>query len=305
MKSGVYRFPGSHLETEKAAVTPIEWARIMVGIKGAGEMATGVAIRLYRAGFSRILMMEKAHPLAVRRTVSFCEAVHDGIVRVEGVEAVRVQHIDDIFAAWKEGRVPVLIDPQWRILSRIRPQVVVDATIAKSNLGTSLKDAPLVIGLGPGFTAPDDVHRVVETMRGHDLGRVMEKGSALANTGVPGPVGGYTVERVLRAPATGLFHSDLDISRRVKAGDVVGTVEGKPVVAGIDGVLRGLIRKGTLVRRGIKIGDIDPRCDENVCATVSDKARAIGGAVLEAILGASHLLEQRVPHEPSSCAVHQ
>jgi xanthine dehydrogenase accessory factor len=271
----------------------IDWNSIIVGIKGAGEMATGVAVRLKRAGFSRIFMMETEYPLAVRRTVSFCEAIHDGKSVVEGIEAVRTKDESGIFEAWEKDQIAINVDPCWTFLTRMHPQVVIDAIIAKRNLGTTLGDAALVIGLGPGFTAQVDVHRVIETMRGHDLGRVIDKGSALADTGIPGSIGGHTMDRVLRAPVTGTFHSERKITDPIKAGDRIGDVDGRKVVAEIDGVLRGLIRKGTLVRAGIKIGDIDPRGCVEYCSTVSDKSRAIGGAVLEAILGASRLLVKR------------
>lgn len=270
-----------------------DWRRIVIGIKGAGEMATGVAVRLTLAGFSRIFMMETERPLAVRRTVSFCEAIYDGKSVVEGIEAVRTEDKDDIFAAWEKGKIAVLADPGWVILPRIRPMVVIDAIIAKKNLGTTRGEAPLVIGLGPGFTAEADVHRVIETMRGHDLGRVIDRGSARADTAIPGPIDGHTVDRVLRAPATGTFHSQRKITDRIRAGDVIGNVAGKEVVAKIDGIIRGLIREGTVVRERIKIGDIDPRGRVEYCFTVSDKSRAIGGAVLEAILGASGIWGER------------
>jgi xanthine dehydrogenase accessory factor len=276
-----------HRNLTEDLMWPINRNGIIIAIKGAGEMATGVSVRLKRAGFSKIFMMEIEHPLAVRRTVSFCEAIHDGKSVVEGIEAARTQDIDDIFGAWEKGQIAILVDPSWAILPRIRPQVVIDAIIAKKNLGTTLGDGSLVIGLGPGFTAEMDVHRVVETMRGHDLGRVIDKGSALVNTGIPGSIDGQTVDRVLQAPVTGIFHSQRNITDKIRAGDVIGDVEGRTVVAKIDGVLRGLIREGTVVRQGIKIGDIDPRGRVEYCSTVSDKSRAIGGAVLEAIFGYS------------------
>lgn len=274
-------------------MAPVDRTNTIVGIKGAGEMATGVAVRLKRSGFSSIFMLEMAHPLAVRRTVSFCEAIHDGQSMVEGIASVHARNRAEIFNAWKKGRIPVLIDPQWRMVQRLQPHVVVDAIIAKRNLGTTIGDAPLVIGLGPGFTAPVDVHRVIETMRGHDLGRVIDKGSAGANTGIPGSIGGYTRERVLRAPVAGLFHSNVTITDSVRAGDRIGHVDGRGVQAEIDGVIRGLIRSGSFVSQGVKIGDIDPRGRAAYCHTVSDKSRAIGGAVLEAILGAWEKLGRR------------
>lgn len=272
---------------------PIDWSRTIVGIKGGGEMATGIAVRLKRAGFSRIFMMEIEHPLAVRRMVSFSEAIHDTKTFVEGVEAVRTQDKKEIFTAWEEGQLAVLVDPEWTILEEIQTQVLIDATIAKRNLGTNIVDAPLVIGLGPGFTASVDVHKVIETMRGHDLGRVIEKGSAQANTGIPGNIGGYTVDRVLRAPANGVFHSEHKITDQIRVGDVICNVAGKKVVAKIDGIIRGLIREGTVVHEGAKIGDIDPRGRAEYCSTVSEKSRAIGGAVLEAILRASCVMGKK------------
>jgi len=277
----------------KTMMEAIDWQEMIIGIKGAGEMATGVAVRLKRAGFSRIFMMEIEGPLAVRRTVSFCEAIYDGTAVVEEVAAVLTQDKDDIFDAWEKGKIAILADPSWAILPIIQPTVVIDAIIAKRNLGTTLGEAPLVIGLGPGFTAQVDVHRVIETMRGHDLGRVIDKGVAQANTGIPEAVDGHTVDRVLRAPTTGTFHSPFQITDRIKAGDVVGNVAGQEVVANIDGVIRGLIREGTMVRERMKIGDIDPRGRVEYCSTVSDKSRAIGGAVLEAILGASGIWVER------------
>ena len=256
----------------------------IIAIKGAGEMATGVAIRLYRAGFHRLFMLERERPLAVRRTVSFCEAIHEGSLVVEGVEAIRADGPEAFQAHWDAGRIPVIADPSWRILRAVAPDVLVDGTLAKRNLGTRITDAPLVIGLGPGFTAAEDVHLVVETMRGHDLGRVIHRGTALPNTGIPGEIGGHTVDRILRAPVTGALLAAREIGDRVKAGEVVGTVEGEAVIARIGGILRGAIRERTAVRAGVKIGDIDPRGCPEMCHTVSDKARAIGGGVLEAIL---------------------
>lgn len=265
----------------------IDWAGISIAIKGAGEMASGIAVRLWRSGFRRICMMEVEHPLAVRRKVSFCEAVHDGIARVEGIEAIRVENNDEILSAWENGQVPIIVDPQWTILDELRPHVLIDATLAKRNLGTVKEDAFLVIGLGPGFTAPIDVDRVIETMRGHHLGCVISDGAAQANTGIPGNIGGHTLKRVLRAPDKGTFVSHKKIKDKVKVGDVIATVNGQSITAEIDGVVRGLIREGTTVSESMKVGDIDPRGIVEYCSTVSEKSRSIGGAVLEAILGAA------------------
>lgn len=247
-------------------------------------MASAVAWRLYSSNMHRILMLETATPLAVRREVSFCEAVYDGSKQVEGVEAIRADNEDETRAAWTQAKIAVVVDPAWKMLDSIKPNVMTDAILAKKNLGTRIREAPLVIGLGPGFVAGRDVHFVIETHRGHDLGRIISAGAAGANTGIPGSIGGYTEERVLRAPCDGKFETRCAIGDMVKKGDRIGVVAADPVRAQIDGVLRGLIRGSTKVRAGLKIGDIDPRGDVNYCHTISDKSRAISGSVLEAIL---------------------
>ena len=257
---------------------------LTIVIKGAGEMASAVAWRLYMANFKKILMLETANPLAVRREVSFCEALHGGSQTVEGVKAVMADTIEDIDREWEQGRIAVAPDPQWLLLEQVRPEVVVDAILAKKNLGTRMMDAELVIGLGPGFYAGRDVHMVIETNRGHDLGRIITAGSAEANTGVPGAIAGFTAERVLRAPAAGHFKTTRTIGDLVSAGEIIGTVAGQKLASRIDGVLRGLIRSETTVIPGLKIGDVDPRGKKQYCFTISEKARAIGGSVLEAVL---------------------
>lgn len=253
-------------------------------IKSAGEMASGVAWRLYMANMRRICMIDLEDPLCVRRTVSFCPALETGAATVEGVEAIAAHSAAEIRAAWRQQRIPVMRTNDWETIGFDPPDVVVDAVIAKRNLGTRPSDAPLVIALGPGFEAGVDCHAVVETNRGHNLGRVMTSGFAEPNTGVPGDIAGHTAARVLRAPTAGLFHSDHRIGDRVREGEVVGEVDGAPVRAGVDGVLRGLLRSDTPVPTGLKLGDVDPRCAPEHCHTVSDKARALGGAVLEAIM---------------------
>ena len=253
-------------------------------IKGAGEMATGVACSLYRANLRRILMLETAFPLAVRRRVSFCEVVHENAVTVEGIGAVRVTGEAETRAAWAQGKIAVRVDAQGKSVTQLRPDVVVDAIIAKRNLGLSKADAPLVLALGPGFEAGRDCHLVVETNRGHHLARLIADGRAEENTGVPGIIAGFSKERVLRAPARGLFITGRKIGDRIRRGEVVGRVGDKAVVASIDGVLRGLIRGATPVTPGLKLGDIDPRGDLSYCTTISEKARALGGAVLGAVL---------------------
>lgn len=255
----------------------------VVLIRGGGEMATGVAHRLARCHF-KVCLTEAIQPEAVRREVSFCEAVYIGEKTVEGLVAVRVDSLDGIRSCWKEGKVPLLVDPDATIRQTLQPDVLVDAILAKRNLGTRIDDAPLVIGLGPGFRVGRDVHLGIETQRGHNLGRVLEAGEAEADTGVPAEIGGYTWERVLRSPGEGTFYTTKSIGDEVIPGETVGWVEELPVIAEIFGVLRGLIRGGFPARNRMKLGDIDPRGLREACFTISDKARAIGGGVLEAIL---------------------
>jgi len=258
--------------------------KLTIVIKGAGEMASAVAWRLYMANMQKILMLETDNPLAVRREVSFCEAVHDGHKTVEKIDAVRVQSPSDIYRAWKQGKIAVAADPQWRLMAKIRPDLVVDAILAKRNLGTRMQEAMLVIGLGPGFNAGNDVHLVIETNRGHNLGRIITAGPAESNTGIPGAIGGFAAERVLRAPMDGKFTARRSIGDHVQADEIVGFVQETAVHAKIGGVIRGLIRSETSVTEGLKIGDVDPRGQACNCYTISDKSRAIGGSVLEAVL---------------------
>lgn len=257
---------------------------VIVLIRGAGEMASGVAHRLHRSHFN-VCMLEIPHPIAVRREVSFCEAIYEGEKEVEGVRAKFISRPEEIHSVWQEEKIPVLVDPDGEKTRRfIKPDVLVDAIMAKKNLGTHIKKAPLVIGLGPGFYAEKDVHIVIETNRGHDLGRLILKGTAEPDTGIPGNIGGYTVERVLRTMKRGVFHPQKGIGDRVNKGLVVAVVDDFPVMAKISGIVRGLIREGVEVKKGMKVGDIDPRGKRESCFTISDKARAIGGGVLEAIL---------------------
>lgn len=259
-------------------------SELMVGIKGAGEMASAVAWRLYKANIRRILMVEVPYPLAVRRKVSFCEAVYEGRQVVEDVTAVLIRDLQGLQQAWAEGHIGVAVDPHWKLLESLKPHVLVDGILAKKNLGTSRAEAPLVIALGPGFKAGIDAHLVIETNRGHDLGRIITQGEAQPNTGVPGEIGGYTEERVLRAPVKGTFRAAKAIGDLVSEGDLVGRVDEADVRAGVSGVIRGLIRDGTPVDKALKIGDIDPRGRRDFCPTISDKARSIAGSVLEAVL---------------------
>ena len=247
---------------------------MLVLIKGAGDLATGTAVRLYRAGI-KVVMTEVAQPTAVRRTVAFSQCMYDGAAQVEGISARR---------ALERGEVPVLCDPEAAILRELPFDGVVDAILAKRNLGTAITDAPVVLALGPGFTAGVDCHGVVETMRGHDLGRLLTRGSAVPNTGVPGDVGGYTTQRIIRAPADGVFEPLAAIGQRVEEGQPVARVAGRTARAQLTGVVRGMLPAGLAVTAGMKAGDIDPRCRAEHCFTVSDKARAIGGGVLEGLL---------------------
>jgi xanthine dehydrogenase accessory factor len=257
---------------------------LIVLIRGAGEMASGVAHRLHQSHF-KVCMLEIPHPIAVRREVSFCEAIYEGEKEVEGVRARFICKPEEIHSVWQEGKIPILIDPDGEKTRRVlKPDVLVDGIMAKKNLGTHVKKASRVIGLGPGFYAGQDVHIVIETNRGHDQGRVIFKGEAEADTGIPGNIGGYTVERVLRTMKKGVFHPQKRIGDRVNKGSVVAVVDDFPVMAKITGIVRGLIREGVEVKKGMKVGDIDPRGKKEFCFTISDKARAIGGGVLEAIL---------------------
>jgi len=266
-------------------------SNVMVLIRGGGDIASGVAWRLHQCGF-RILITETHGPLAVRRKVSFCEAVYEGTSEVEGVRAVLIRDPGEAEARWSQGEIPVIVDPLCRSKGAVRPSVLVDAILAKRNLGTSVHDAPLVIALGPGFEAGRDCRFVVETNRGHGLGRLLREGFAEPNTGVPGPVQGMTTERVLRAPADGAWRNTLDIGDTVGKGDRIGSVAGANLDAPIDGVIRGLIHPGIEVSKGLKIGDIDPRGKRDFCFTVSDKALAIAGGVLEGILSHYRLCDE-------------
>ncbi|HXX33859.1 MAG TPA: selenium-dependent molybdenum cofactor biosynthesis protein YqeB [Thermodesulfobacteriota bacterium] len=259
-------------------------SELVILIRGAGEIASGVAHRLHRSHF-KVCLTEIPHPMAVRRTVAFSEAVYEGKKEVEGVRAQLVSRLEEIESVWQKGNIPILVDPDGKkTRTFLKPDVVVDAIIAKQNLGTQVHDAPLVIGLGPGFMAGKDVHIVIETNRGHHLGKMILNGTAEPDTGIPGEIGGYTMERVLRTMKKGIFHPQKSIGDRVDRGSVVAVVDDFPVIAKISGVLRGLLREGVEVKKGMKVGDVDPRSKKESCFTISDKARAIGGGVLEAVL---------------------
>lgn len=273
----------------------------LIVVRGAGDLATGTIHRLKKAGF-RLLVLEAEHPAAIRRQVALSEAVYAGSARVEDVEAVRMD-VDlaekknrkelleqEMERIWKKDDVPVLVDPAGLSIAALRPAIVVDAILAKKNLGTTKEMAPLVIALGPGFTAGEDVDVVIETKRGHNLGRVIRSGSAVPNTGIPGIIGGYGKERVMHAQAEGILRNAASIGDIVEARAVIAEIETEngmvPVEASLSGLLRGLIRDGYPVTKGFKIADIDPRKEElQNCFTISDKARCIAGSVLEVICG--------------------
>lgn len=252
-------------------------------VRGGGDLATGVIHRLYKSGF-QVVILECQYPTAIRRKVSFCEAVYEGTAIVEGVICRKIEGPDECEEAWAQGEIPLLVDPQGAFIKELNPQVVVDGILAKKNLGTKINMAPLTIGLGPGFSAGEEVDFVVETKRGHDLGRIIEKGSAYPNTGVPGIIGGYGRERVIHAPTEGTIRLVKDIGCQVEEGEILAYIDQVPVKAPLSGVLRGIIRDGFSVNTGLKIADIDPRREEQKnCFTISDKARCIAGSVLELV----------------------
>lgn len=256
----------------------------VVIVKSGGDLASGIIQKLHRVGF-RVLVLETQTPTAIRRMVSFAEAIYEGKKEIEGIIAIHTKNIIEIYHAWSMDYIPVLIDPNGDYIEKFKPIAVVDAIIAKRNIGMKKDLAPITIAVGPGFTAGKDCDVVIESNRGHDLGRLIYEGEAEPNTGIPGTIAGYSVERVLYAPDEGtteLIHKIGDI---VKAGDIIGYVNDKSINTKLDGVIRGLIRDGAYVTKDMKIGDVDPRLDQiNNCYTISDKARAIGGGVLEAIM---------------------
>ena len=254
----------------------------LIIIRGAGDLATAIAIRLHNSGF-RVVCLEVAKPTVIRRTVSFAQAVFEGQACVEGVHA-RLVSIDDVDKVFSEDFVPVLIDPSGDAIRILHPAVLIDAIIAKRNLGTTRNMAPFTVALGPGFVAGEDVDCVVETARGHNLARLIYSGSAAPNTGIPGNIEGFTSERVIHSPCSGTFRSVKKIGDIVAKGDVIADVNGMPVFATIDGMIRGLLHDGLDVPEHFKIADIDPRGSRADYLTCSDKARALGGAVLEAVM---------------------
>ncbi|MCI5679061.1 MAG: EF2563 family selenium-dependent molybdenum hydroxylase system protein [Bacteroidales bacterium] len=260
----------------------------LVIVRGGGDIATGTIYKLFQCGF-RVLILETENPSAIRRNVAFSEAVYNGTQTVEGLTCTLAKTVEEAVSLLEERRLTMLIDPVGECIGQLRPMAVVDGILAKKNLGTHKTMAPITVALGPGFTAGEDVDAVIETMRGHSLGRVIYEGEAIKNTGIPGVIAGFSKERVLHSPAAGVMRNVKKITDTVGKGETIALIETKegdiPVVATIDGLLRGLIRDGYPVTKGFKIADIDPRLQEyENCFTISDKARCIAGGVVEAIL---------------------
>lgn len=256
----------------------------MVIVRGGGDIASGVIQKLYRCGF-KVLVLEIENPTCIRRAVSFSEALFEDEIEVEGIKSVRVRNSEEIEDAWENNKVPVIVDPKGSYINLLKPKAVVDGILAKKNLGTYINMAPITIALGPGFKAGKDVDVVIETNRGHNLGRLIFNGEAQADTGAPGNIGGYTKERVIYSPCDGVINNIREIGDIVKKEEPLAYVGDYIVRATIDGVLRGIIRNNSKVYKGLKIADIDPRLEERKnCFTISDKARTIGGGVLEALI---------------------
>lgn len=256
----------------------------IIVVRGGGDIASGAIQKLYRSGF-KVLVLETETPSAIRRKVAFCEAVYEKEIEIEGIKARLVANDEEIQDCWDSDIVPVMIDSRGKVIERLKPLAVVDGILAKQNFGTKRSMAPITIALGPGFSAPEDVDIVIETMRGHNLGRIIEEGRASENTGVPGVIAGFGIERVIYSDYSGVITNIEKIGNVVEKGDVIAVVGDNEIYASISGVLRGIIRDGYKVKKGLKIADIDPRISEkDNCFTISDKARNIGGAVLESIL---------------------
>lgn len=264
----------------------------IVIIRGGGDLASGTIQKLHRSGF-KVLVLEVPKPTSIRRDVSFSEAVYQGEVEIEGIRAVHVCSVSEIEKAWMNKKVPVIIDEQGKYIKIIKPKIVVDAIIAKKNLGTTKDMANITIALGPGFTAGEDVDVVIETTRGHNLGRLIFDGQAAKNTGIPGNIMGYSKERVIYSTCIGIMKNVIDIGAVVKKDEVITYIGDIPIKATIPGLLRGILRSGSTVSKGFKIADIDPRESEKLnCYTISDKARNIAGGVLEAVLYLMTLLKE-------------
>lgn len=252
-------------------------------IWGGGDLASGVALRLFRVGI-RVLVVETTQPLAVRRSVSFAQAVYDGETQIEDVIGKLIETPCEMKECWTQGIIPVIVDPELSFLKEYQPLVLIDARMRKRHVDLPLDMAALITGLGPGFVVDENCHAAIETNRGHFLGRVYWEGSPEPDSGIPGKVQAYAKERVLHAPAPGEVVTHVKIGDAVKAGDIILSIEGETVPAPFDGIVRGLIHPGITVRKGMKVGDVDPRPEPFRCWYVSEKSLAIGGGVLEAIL---------------------
>lgn len=256
----------------------------LVVVRGGGDLASGTIYKLHKCGF-RVLILELANPTSIRRKVSFSEAIYDGKIEIEGITSVFVNSLDEMRAAWNDKEIPVVVDLKEEYIKILKPEIFIDATVAKKNLGTSKDLAKITIALGPGFTAGKDVDVVIETARGHDLGRLIFHGEAKKNSGIPGKIEGFSKERVIHSPKDGKIENLKDIGAIVEKDEILAYVGDVPVRASLSGLLRGIIRSGSYVKKGLKIADIDPRISErDNCFTISDKARSIAGGVLEAIL---------------------
>lgn len=260
-----------------------DYLKNLIIIRGAGDIATGTIMRLKNSGYP-VLALETAEPTVIRRTVACAEAVRSGETEIEGNKAILASNSDEIKRIIAEGHIPVAVDPSGKFIKELKPAAVIDAILAKKNLGTNRDMAPLTIALGPGFSAGDDVHYIVETCRGHYLGKIIEVGPALANTGIPGNISGFTEERIVRSPGEGKVDVLRDIGSIVKKDEVIARIGKSDVKATMDGMVRGMIRQDTIVPAGMKIGDIDPRGEQADYTTISDKANAIGGSVLEILI---------------------
>ncbi len=252
-------------------------------IRGGGDLGSGIAFRLYRVGWN-IVITEVSKPLVLRRTVSFANAIYERVVEVEGIRAKHIINPIEIHECLNQRTIPVVISPDSHIFENYVPDVVVDARLLKKEVDYALNKLPMIIGLGPGFEVGKNCHAVIETNRGHYLGRVIWSGSAMKDTGTPGTVNDKGKERVLRAPISGIISSGLPIGTIVKKDEIIGLVDGTPISAPFDGCLRGLMHDGIEVQQGMKIGDLDPRPDNKLTQFISEKALAIAGGVLEAIL---------------------
>lgn len=251
-------------------------------MRGGGDLATGVAYKLYKAGY-KVIILEIDKPLTVRRGVSFSEAVYEKEVTVEGIKAILAKDKEDIRGILDSGAIPVYLDEKGIIIEDIKPLAVVDVIIAKKNLGTKKSMAPITIGIGPGFEAGKDVNAVIESNRGPNLGEIIYRGKASENTGIPGEIMGHKEDRVLRAPYNGIVKSFYEIGDIVDEGKVICKVGDEKLLAPFKGLLRGMIKEGLYVKKGLKIGDIDPRCIKEYAYLISDKAKIIGDSVVEAI----------------------